>query len=122
MVTASVGGTVAWAGGDGAWTMTLEREIELIESEWALDEGFFWQIRQGRFEPAEFQRALERVASLSLEDEAQLPRRIVSLLWYIPLFMQWQIERVRKKGGDADAYAKAITLMTNEIERLLGVP
>ncbi|HSN93123.1 MAG TPA: hypothetical protein VLS93_17970 [Anaeromyxobacteraceae bacterium] len=102
--------------------MTFEREIELLESEWSADDGFFWRIRQGRFEPAEFRRALQKLASLSIAAEAQLPRRVVSLLWYIPPFMQWQAERVRQNRGDTAAYAKAITAMTNEIERLLGVP
>ena len=102
--------------------MNFEREIESLESEWSPDDGFFWRVRQGRFEPAKFQRALEKVASISIAEEAQLPRRVVSLLWYIPIFMQWQLERVQEVGGDIPAYAKAITAMTNEIERLLGVP
>ncbi len=102
--------------------MTYEREIKLLQSEWSADDGFFWRIRQGRFDPAEFKRALQKVATLSIAEEAELPRRVVSLLWYIPLFMQWQVERVQQSGGDTAAYAAAITAMTNEIERLLGVP
>ncbi|MBI5500709.1 MAG: hypothetical protein HY907_10745, partial [Deltaproteobacteria bacterium] len=77
---------------------------------------------QGQFEPAVFRRVLQKVASLSIGEDAQLPRRIVSVLWYIPLFMHWQVERIQEGGGDTAAYAKAISEMTNEIERLLGVP
>lgn len=102
--------------------MAYDRELELLESEWSLDEGFFWKIREGRFDPVEFQRALQKVSSLQFAEDAVLPRRIVSLLWYIPLFMQWQTERVQEAGGDAIAYTRATTAMTNEIERLLGVP
>ena len=102
--------------------MTYEPEIELLESEWSPDYGFFWRIREGRFDTAEFQRALQKVATISIAEDAELPRRVVSLLWYIPLFMHWQIERVKENGGDPMAYAKAITAMTTEIERLLGVP
>jgi len=102
--------------------MTYEREIELLESEWTPDEGFFWRIRQGRFEPIDFQRALEKISKLAIVENADLPRRMVSLLWYVPPFMQWQLERVRETGGDMVAYSKAVTAMTNEVERLLGVP
>ena len=102
--------------------MTYEREIEALESEWSPDDGFFWRIRQGRFDHAKFQGALQKLAILSIAEEAELPRRLVSLLWYIPIFMQWQVEQVQENGGDATAYAKAITAMTNEVERLLGLP
>ena len=102
--------------------MTYEPEIEMLESEWSPDEGFFWRIRQGRFHPADFQRALQKIKSISIAGDVELPRRIVSLLWYVPLFMEWQTKRVTENGGDAATYTNAITAMTNEIERLLGVP
>ncbi|NVB83603.1 MAG: hypothetical protein HOV81_34835 [Kofleriaceae bacterium] len=101
--------------------MEYERVVELLESEWS-DDGFYSHIRDGRFDPAEFARALDKIKSLSFDEDAALPRRVVSLLWYLPLLMQWQRERVRDAGGDTAAYGKAIDLMTNEIERLLGVP
>jgi hypothetical protein len=102
--------------------MAYEDEIRLLESDWSKDQGFFWRIRQGQFHPAEFARVLQNISSVSFDEDAQLPRRIVSLLWYIPVFMEWQRERVSERGGDSVAYEKAITAMTNEIERLLGVP
>ena len=102
--------------------MNYDQQIELLESEWSPDDGFFWRVRQGTFDHAEFERALRKVATLAIPEDAELPRRIVSLLWYIPLFMQWQVERVQENGGDTVAYAKAITAMTNEVERLLGLP
>lgn len=55
-------------------------------------------------------------------DEDTISRRLVSLLWYIPLFMYWQLERVEESGGDQVAYKRAITIATNEIERILGTP
>jgi hypothetical protein len=99
-----------------------EREIEMLESEWAPDDGFFSQIREGCFVAGEFNRALGKVASISVAEDADVPLRLVSLLWYIPLFMQWQVERVSENGGDMIAYENATTTMTNEITRLLGVP
>jgi hypothetical protein len=36
--------------------------------------------------------------------------------------MHWQVARIHENKGDVAGYSKAITMMTNEIERLLGVP
>ena len=102
--------------------MSYEKEIEALESEWSAEDGFFWRIRQGQFIPSDFERALKKVSTIAISDDADVPRRVVSLLWYIPLFMQWQVERVQENKGDIEAYALAITAMTNQIERLLGVP
>jgi hypothetical protein len=102
--------------------MSYEIEIEILESEWSTDDGFFWQIRQGCFNVGAFERALKKVAAISIAEDFDLPRRLVSLLWYIPLFMEWQVERILENNGDMVAYTKAITIITNEIERLLGVP
>jgi hypothetical protein len=102
--------------------MSYEKEIEALESEWSPEDGFFWRVRQGHFNANDFERALKKVSAINIEEDADVPRRVVSLLWYIPLFMQWQVERVQENKGDVKVYTAAITTMTNEIERLLGVP
>ena len=102
--------------------MSYQKEIEALESEWSPDAGFFWRVRQGEFSSDAFQRALKKLSAMSIAENSDVPRRVVSLLWYIPLFLQWQVERVQENNGDVAAYLGAITTMTNEIERLLGVP
>lgn len=103
--------------------MTIyERQIESLESEWSPGDGFFWHLREGRFSAVRFDVLLKKIMSISVPENAALPRRFVSLLWYMPIFMHWQIERVRENGGDDVAYQRAIGLMTAQIERLLGVP
>ena len=102
--------------------MSFEKEIRVMETEWSPENGFFWRLRQGQFTSEEFTRALAKLRGLSIETDAELPRRLVSLLWFIPQFMQWQTERVKKAGGDAAEYERAVALARNEIERLLGVP
>ncbi len=72
--------------------------IENIESEWEPDDGFFWKIRQGLFLESDFERALAKVNAVPTFSDQLVPARLVSLLWYVPLFMQWQIERVREHG------------------------
>jgi hypothetical protein len=102
--------------------MSYEKEIEVLGSEWAPENGFFWRVRQGHFLTSDFERALNKVRAIEIPEGGDVPRRVISLVWYIPLFMQWQVERVQENGGDVEAYANAITAMTNEVERMLGVP
>ena len=81
--------------------MSYEKEIEALESEWSPEDGFFWRVRQGHFTPNDFDRALKKVSAISIAEDPDVPRRIVSLLWYIPLFMQWQVERVQENKAGA---------------------
>jgi hypothetical protein len=102
--------------------MTLENFIASIEVEWAPDTGFFWNIRQGSFRKEEFDRVLAKFAAVPSFSEKPIPGRLVSVVWYVPIFMEWQANRVRERGGDLPAYTTAMTKLTNEVERILGVP
>jgi hypothetical protein len=101
--------------------MNHEKEIAALEAEWSPETGFFWRIRQGQFAQSEFERVLDLVSGIRIEGDA-LPRRLVSLLWYAPTFMHWQVERVQSASGDAQSYRAAVDRMTTAIEQLLGVP
>lgn len=102
--------------------MDYKHDIEQLESEWAEDDGFFWRIRQGQFVHDDFVRALAKVSKIASTEDAEIPKRLVSLLWYIPIFMHWQTERVQENGGNVTEFFQAATAMTNEVERVLGVP
>jgi hypothetical protein len=96
--------------------------ISKLESEWSPEDGFFWRIRQGRFVASDYSRAFKMIASIDTPGTGDIPSKFVSLLWYIPLFMQWQTERVVESGGNRKEYERSITAVTSEIERILGVP
>jgi hypothetical protein len=102
--------------------MAHENLVSSIESEWEPEDGFFWSIRGGHFRKAEFDRALKKFAALPAESGDPLPARLVSLVWYAPLFMHWQIDRVRELGGDPAEYENAMNQISAEVERVLGVP
>jgi len=100
----------------------LENFIKAVESEWEPEEGFFWKIRQGNFEKAEAHRALSKLTAVPRLTDQLIPARLVSVLWYVPLFIEWQVDRVRANRGDIAEYTTAIAKFTAEIERILGVP
>lgn len=102
--------------------MELEDFIGRIESEWESENGFFWQIRQGQYHRVDFDRALSKIVAVPSPTENSIPLRLVSVLWYAPLFMQWQLDRVRESGGDVKEYTLAANKLSAEVERILGVP
>src|SRR4051812_10126272 len=102
--------------------MTLDDIICSFESEWEAEEGFFWKIRQGNFLQEDFKRALETFVAVPSYVDQMVPARLVSLVWYVPIFMEWQRDRVRKRDGDLAAYEVAMTKLTNEVQRILGAP
>ena len=92
--------------------------ISVIDSE----KGFFWNLRQGNFDKVRGHRALSKIAAVPSLLDQPIPARFVSVLWYVPIFMQWQLDRVGKDGGDIAQYKAAINKFTSEIERVLGIP
>jgi hypothetical protein len=51
-----------------------------------------------------------------------IDRRLVALLWYLPLFIQWQIHRVEEAGGDPIRVSAVVDKVTSRLEEILGVP
>jgi hypothetical protein len=103
--------------------MNYSELIALIEKEWDLDSGFLGMIREGRFDREAHNRckqALERIR-LESKSEEYIPRRLVSLVWYIPLFMSWQTERV-KSSIDIAEYHRAANEFQTKVQEILGVP
>lgn len=96
--------------------------VAALEDAWAPDTGVFWRLRQGIFSPDETERIISVLRSVSVESNDTVPRRLVELLWYVPIFMTWQRERVEERGGDIVSFSRAIDSMTSEAARLLGVP
>ena len=101
--------------------MKLE-EIEKLDLSWDYDEGFFGKLRQGIIDKNLYREFISLLTAISFEEDELIPRRIVSLLWYIPLFMEWQKERVILNKFDLTEYNTLKTQIENELERILGIP
>ncbi len=98
----------------------MDEILRSVGSEWELEQGFFWKLRQGIYEADSFRRCIAKLAAIPTLSDRVFSTRLVSLLWYIPLFMEWQ--RARIAIHDLDQYNRATGVMLSEIERILGVP
>jgi hypothetical protein len=102
---------------------TPEDAIAELEAAWSEPNGVLFRLRQGELNSDDLADLLALLRQIDINTDASpLPRRFVSLVWYLPLFVEWQRERVSEAGGDVDTVVKFANTFTNETERLLGVP
>jgi hypothetical protein len=97
-----------------------ERLISELEAEYDQDQGFLGLLRAGHFDSLARDRFLRLLQSIDLGSSGPIDRRIVALLWYIPLFMQWQERRL--DPDERLALQEAASHVTTQLERILGVP
>ena len=97
-----------------------EEQILQLESAWD-SEGFLGHLRDGKFDNNLYQDFIFLLHSISFDEDALISKKIISLLWYIPLFMEWQRERVQNTIS-VNEYDLKRTSIANELERILGIP
>lgn len=101
--------------------MNIEQMTEFLEIAWD-NGGVLAQIRTGRFDAREGERFLHALKNIQIDDDALLPKRFVSLMWYLPGFLEWQRKRVEEVTGDLASYERFIVEMQNTLEDVLGIP
>lgn len=102
--------------------MEMSAAIRALEEQWDIPDGFFYRLRQGDYDPRGTVLVENILRSLAIDEEMRLPRRFVSLTWWIPMFMEWQAERVREAGGDAEAVLRDSVRLRNALDEVLRVP
>jgi hypothetical protein len=99
-----------------------EKLLEELDQCWDYDNGFFVQLKQRVFDRVLFDKVINILRDIHFgEGQEDIPRRLVSLLWYIPLFMEWNAENVLNQIPRGE-YNNCKNLVENELERILGIP
>ena len=96
--------------------------IQALEAEWSKPDGFLGRVREGVFDSLEGASFASKLDGIKLPRDAPIARRLVSLIWYIPMFLDWQKRRVVEKGGDALAFEQFVNHVRAIVEEILGVP
>ena len=92
-----------------------------LEAEYDPDDGFLGLLRGGHFDTRARDRFLHLLESVEIAEDAKtIDRRLVALLWYMPLFMQWQGRRLDDE--EQAALQPVLDAVTNRLERILGAP
>lgn len=99
----------------------MQRLIDKIDQEYDRESGFLGQLRMGVFDEVGERRLLGLLASMDL-GTGPIERRLVQLLWFMPIFIQWQKERFELNGGDAKRVEGTLNSVVSILEDVLGVP
>jgi hypothetical protein len=95
--------------------------VDQLDAEWA-DEGFLGKLRTGAFAAEDAARFLTFLRGIDIPDGAMVPKRAISLFWYLLSFLLWQRERVAERGGNLARFDRFVTEVHNTLEAVLGVP
>lgn len=103
--------------------MDIQSINSLLENEWDLSTGFLRSLREGNFNRDSQERLVNILKAIKIEENTPvIDRHLVRLTWFIPLFMTWQIERMREEGRDTRDVTEAMHEILNLLYEILGVP
>ena len=94
--------------------MDIAELIARLEAEWGM-EGFLGRLRQGQFDFRKGQEFVAMLLDIELTEETLIPKRLLSLLWYLPSFLTWQTERIVENGGEREVYVRFVTEVRNTL-------
>lgn len=96
--------------------------ISELTAEWDFDGGFFGLLRRGTFDAERAKRLAHVLDRIQPPVQPYIDARLVSLLWYMPIFMSWQREQLSEGDNDLVAFDNFSNVVQNACERILGVP
>jgi hypothetical protein len=103
--------------------MEEERINKLFEAlifEWEEPGGFFFDLRDRKFNQLAFDRTKELLESIDFENEKMIPKSIVGFIWSITFFMKYNSDKI--SGIDEDSLYKAKMELYKIVEHKLESP
>ncbi len=102
--------------------MDFQTVIKELERAWDLNDGFLGGLREGVYRHDELERLVNTLRSIELTDPENIDKRLVSLTWFIPIFLTWQKERLTSQNIDVSRIDQAINRIEEVLEKILGTP
>lgn len=96
--------------------------LEALDLAWDPDEGFLGKLRDGEFSEELGDSYLALLESIEIGEGESLHPDFVRLVWFAPMFMEWQRERAIERGADERAVDRVTNRVTDRVLELLGTP
>jgi hypothetical protein len=96
--------------------------LNLLDLAWDQDEGFLGMLRSGRFSEVAGERYLALLRSIEIGEGEQLNPDFVRLVWFAPIFIEWQVERAVECGADKAQVERISDAVRERLMELLGTP
>jgi hypothetical protein len=99
--------------------------INILDSHWDVG-GFLYRLRYRNFDETKGYELLTVLKEIDFSGKKMISKRMVELLWMIPIFLEWRIQDYRDaKLLDDDGFIrlqKIVGYISTEIERILNGP
>lgn len=104
--------------------MIEERIIKLLDNAWEMEEGFFYEIRNRNFDLKKGNGLHSLLQKIDLEKAKTIDKKLVRLLWYIPIYLDYQKDTLKPVLSDEKytEYVRCANRIQGEVERILGCP
>ena len=96
--------------------------LELLDLAWDQDEGFLGSLRAGRFFEVAGDKYLELLQSIDIEEGEHLHPDFVRLVWFVPIFIEWQVGRAVERGANKAQIERISDAVRERLMELLGTP
>ncbi|MFE0047509.1 hypothetical protein [Streptomyces albireticuli] len=96
--------------------------LEALDLAWDPDEGVLGKLREGVYDSALAEGYIEVLNGVEISEGEMLHPDFVRLVWFGPLFSEWQVDRVVENGGDRQEVANFSDKVRERIMEILGTP
>nr|WSZ95359.1 hypothetical protein OH820_06570 [Streptomyces sp. NBC_00857] len=99
----------------------MDELLELLDEAWDEESGFLGKLRSGKFDPdagEAYVALLSRIPPIGETVEA----RLVQLIWFAPMFIEWQLGRAAKSEDELRQLTRIATQVHEAVSNILGIP
>ncbi|MDN3265776.1 hypothetical protein QWJ26_39475 [Streptomyces sp. CSDS2] len=96
--------------------------LEALDLAWDPEVGPLGKLRAGEYDAELAERYVELLNSVEVAEGESLHQDFVRLVWFAPLFMEWQIERAVKRGADRHKVSDFSDRVRERVMEILGTP
>ncbi|MEU0740646.1 hypothetical protein, partial [Streptomyces sp. NPDC006134] len=108
------------------WSLGMKHSdpqvLEALDLAWDPERGALGKLRQGEFDAELADRYVDLLSSIEITEGEPIHQDFVRLLWFAPLFAEWQIERAVKHGADQQKVSNFCDLVRESVMEILGTP
>lgn len=99
----------------------MEEIMEALDEAWDDESGFLGKLRSGEFDPEAGEAYAALLSSIPPIGET-VDSTLVRLIWFAPLFIEWQIERATSSESEAAQLKRISDQVQEAVTDVLGIP
>ncbi|AKH82929.1 hypothetical protein AA958_12590 [Streptomyces sp. CNQ-509] len=95
--------------------------LELLDEAWDEESGFLGKLRSGEFDPEAGEAYVALLSRIPPIGET-VETRLVQLIWFAPMFIEWQLERAANSEDELRQLTRIATQVHEAVSSVLGIP